>query len=29
LKKHGVETFYTGNAGDFEPFGWFAVIDPL
>ena len=29
LKKHGVDALYTRNARDFEPFGWFTLIDPL
>jgi len=29
LRSHGVDTFYTRNAKDFEPFGWFTVIDPF
>jgi toxin-antitoxin system PIN domain toxin len=29
LNKHGVSTFYTRNKGDFEPFHWFKLIDPL
>jgi toxin-antitoxin system PIN domain toxin len=29
LKKHGVNTLYTRNTRDFEPYQWFTLIDPL
>jgi toxin-antitoxin system PIN domain toxin len=28
LKKNGVDTFYTHNKKDFEPYRWFTLIDP-
>ncbi len=29
LRANGVESFYTRNVRDFEPFGFFEVIDPI
>jgi uncharacterized protein len=29
LKAHGVKRFFTRNKADFEPFGWFEVVNPI
>ncbi|MBA4386728.1 MAG: VapC toxin family PIN domain ribonuclease [Verrucomicrobia bacterium] len=29
LKAHGVKRLFTRNVADFEPLGWFEVVDPI